>query len=351
MQKHLDEKAHGCRETGRFDFLVNAAGHQTGTVDDLVLAALRGPASRPGAPEGPSRWPVPNRMVEFKASYMTQWDGILARAGRDGSGPKWPEVIVHGIRGTPQGMAQLTPYAGGHFQLHGMTKDITLFENGLVRSTAQSAQPELADSFNKKLDKSEQLELTAWQEEEKCARTQAAINYMGKFLPSFGEEAMILKVTPKQDTHRRVAVNPFSGGQQIPGSDPNLRAVAGVSFLSRHGKDGTLEVVDTYCRAEIVKASSAPCCAEHVVRCLQATLEGDLAEKLEVALKDGGRDDGRCLTASSSKHPRPLSYITEQQVIERAKEICRMRHYPECLAEPYHDVTGDEMDIVAVVGI
>ncbi|EDQ02061.1 hypothetical protein [Shewanella benthica] len=40
----------------------------------------------------------------------------------------------YGERGTPQGMAQLTPYPDGYFQLHGMTQDITPFNNGLVAS-------------------------------------------------------------------------------------------------------------------------------------------------------------------------------------------------------------------------
>ncbi len=30
---------------------------------------------------------------------------------------QWPEVIFHGERGTPNGMAQLTPYPDGFFQL------------------------------------------------------------------------------------------------------------------------------------------------------------------------------------------------------------------------------------------
>ncbi len=41
-------------------------------------------------------------------------------------------------------MAQLTPYADGVFQLHGMTKGITaLFEGGLVSSSTDSSQPQL----------------------------------------------------------------------------------------------------------------------------------------------------------------------------------------------------------------
>ena len=62
------------------------------------------------------------RLAEFKAAYITEWVGSDSEY--------WPEVIFHGERGTPQGMAQLTPYSNGVFQLHGMTKDITLLKMG-----------------------------------------------------------------------------------------------------------------------------------------------------------------------------------------------------------------------------
>jgi len=66
------------------------------------------------------------RFVEFKAVYVT-------KSNFDST--KWPEIIFFGKRGTPQGMAQFTPYADGYFQLHGMTQEITLFENGLVKTS------------------------------------------------------------------------------------------------------------------------------------------------------------------------------------------------------------------------
>ena len=97
------------------DYLVNAGGYRTGTIDDLAHIPRQ-------------------RMVEFKAAYITHWAQCDAQ---------WPEVIFHGERGTPNGMAQLTPYPDGFFQLHGMTQDITLFKNGLVSSNANSAQPQL----------------------------------------------------------------------------------------------------------------------------------------------------------------------------------------------------------------
>ncbi len=110
-----------------FDYLVNAAGFQSGHIDDML---------------GYKR----ERFVEFKAAYVTKW--------REDN-YKWPEVIFHGRRGTPQGMAQFTPYVGGHFQLHGMTKDITLFEKGLVKSSPLSAQPKLDAKFKQNLHRME----------------------------------------------------------------------------------------------------------------------------------------------------------------------------------------------------
>ena len=86
-----------------FDYLINAAGFRTGKIDDMVGAPCQA-------------------MVEFKAAYVSQWD--------DHNDIKFPEIIFHGERGTPQGMGQFTPYPHGYFQLHGMTKEITLYEDG-----------------------------------------------------------------------------------------------------------------------------------------------------------------------------------------------------------------------------
>lgn len=65
------------------------------------------------------------RMLEFKAAYIAEWKECEGH---------WPEVIMHGKRKTPEGMAQLTPYQGNIFQIHGMTEDITLFKDGLVKT-------------------------------------------------------------------------------------------------------------------------------------------------------------------------------------------------------------------------
>jgi hypothetical protein len=50
-------------------------------------------------------------------------------------------------------MAQLTPYAGNIFQIHGMTESITLFKNGLAHSTETSSNPELPEFFKQILEK------------------------------------------------------------------------------------------------------------------------------------------------------------------------------------------------------
>ena len=108
----------------KFDYLINAAGFKSGEIDDML---------------GLKR----ERFVEFKAAYVTKWKSDVV----------WPEVIFYGKRGTPNGMAQFTPYPDGYFQLHGMTEDITLFKDGLVKSQALSAQPQLDKKYINKIYK------------------------------------------------------------------------------------------------------------------------------------------------------------------------------------------------------
>lgn len=233
------------------------------------------------------------------------------------------------------GMAQLTPYAGHHFQLHGMTKQITLYDDGLVRSTAASAQPELPQHFAKKLGTAQSdvavSRASRWEENEKQTRTLNAIAYVGKFLPKFGDEAsMVFVDSERAECRDDVVIAPFCGAQQIPGSDANLRTVTGVSFL------GDSEMVRNYCRAEIVKASSALCCAENVV----AVLTSELLSEEEVlafdgALQTAGRRHGRVLTATEDGTVGVLTGITTEAVVQRAKQICKMRGFPSCLAEQY----------------
>ena len=182
--------------TQHFDYLINAAGFRTGKIDDLLGAPCKS-------------------MVEFKAAYVSHWKGS--------NGVQFPEIIFHGERGTPQGMGQFTPYPGGYFQLHGMTKEITLYEDGLVANTPFSCQPHLGQNFIEKIERS-------WTQEETAKRTNAAIRHLSKYIPSF-----------KRAT---VGSKPLFGAQQIPGSDPTLR-VAEVSFPR-----------ERYARCEIVKVSS-----------------------------------------------------------------------------------------------
>jgi len=154
-------------------------------------------------------------MVEFKAAYVSQWD--------DYNNIKFPEIIFHGERGTPQGMGQFTPYPNGYFQLHGMTKEITLYEDGLVSNSAVSCQPKLGQDFIDKIEND-------WKEEETIKRTHSAIEHLSQFIPSFSTA--------------HVGSRPLFGAQQIPGDDPTLR-VAEVSFPK-----------ERYARCEIVKVSS-----------------------------------------------------------------------------------------------
>ena len=182
--------------TESFDYLINAAGFRTGKIDDLLGAPCKS-------------------MVEFKAAYVSHWDGC--------NDTKFPEIVFHGERGTPQGMGQFTPYPGGYFQLHGMTKDITLYEDGLVANSLVSCQPRLGQDFMDKIEKS-------WTQEETEIRTKAAIEHLSQYIPSFNNAT--------------VGSKPLFGAQQIPGDDPTLR-VAEVSFPREH-----------YARCEIVKVSS-----------------------------------------------------------------------------------------------
>lgn len=263
----------GTAQTHKVDFLVNACGFRTGLVDDMA---------------GFSR----ERLVEYKAAYVAHWqtEGI------------WPEVIFHGERGTPKGMAQLTPYPNGVFQLHGMTDQITLFKNGLVASSAVSAQPQLPKAYQSQIDR-------GWQSEDVTARTQGAIEHMARILPAFASAT--------------VGGKPLFGAQQIPGSDPSLRA-ADVSFEGAH-----------YARVEIVKASSALTAADRIV-----------AQLASLGWLRGGWLKWNCLEQSVEglvmsdelQNPRlsPQLAITIQhsakQVEALAIKLAFERGYPEALA-------------------
>lgn len=49
-------------------------------------------------------------------------------------------------------MGQLTPYKNNIFQIHGMTEDITLFKDGLVKSNDKSSQPVFPNKIQKILE-------------------------------------------------------------------------------------------------------------------------------------------------------------------------------------------------------
>ena len=231
-----------------FDFLINAAGFRSGTVDDMLQFKRE-------------------RLVEFKAAYVTKWSDNHER---------WPEVVFYGERGTPQGMAQFTPYPGGYFQLHGMTKAITLFDKGLVRSNTNSAQPKLDSSFLKRIEQK-------WEFSEVQDRTQAAIKHLAQYIPSFKTA--------------QVASKPLFGAQQIPGDDPSLRA-ANVSFVGEH-----------YARCEIIKVSSVLSMSDAVTQ--QLIELGYLAShKL------------------NSRHLQHLKQFSEEELQASSKTLSKRRGYP-----------------------
>ena len=240
-------------QTETFDYLVNAAGYQTGKIDDMV-----------GVPC--------ERMVEFKAAYVTQWD--------EGDAHLWPEIIFQGERGTPRGMGQFTPYPQGHVQLHGMTKEITLYEDGLVASTPLSCQPQLPQNLVEKIE-------TNWTWSETKQRTRKAIEHLSRFIPSFASA--------------KTASKPLFGAQQIPGSDPTLR-VAEVAFP-----------IKRYARCEIVKVSSTIDMAHAILKDL-VSLDLIESEAAEVSIDD------------------IAVHADEPSITKEAERLCRLREYPEALA-------------------
>ena len=236
-----------------FDYLINAAGFRSGKIDDLVGVECKS-------------------MVEFKAAYISKWESC--------SNTLWPEVIFHGERGTPRGMGQFTPYPGGYFQLHGMTKDITLYEDGLVANSMVSCQPHLKQDFIEKIEKS-------WTKEETIQRTTSAIQHLAQFIPAF-EEAT-------------VGSKPLFGAQQIPGDDPTLR-VAEVSFPTKG-----------YARCEIVKVSSTLDMLDAITKELinLGYLSSDVKGKREIKV---------------------LQNLIDEDIITYGETLCKEREYPSSLA-------------------
>ena len=233
-------------ETLQVDYLVNAAGFRSGVIDDIL---------------GEKR----QRMAEIKAAYLVKWPeqkGI------------WPEVIFHGLRGTADGMASLTPYFNNHMQLHGMTEQITLFKGGLTVSTDESAQPAILKDHLQKVD-------SGWELKEIEKRTQNAIDHVVELIPSF--------------KGAKPAGPPLFGIQQIPGTDASNRT-ADASF------SGT-----KYARAEIIKLSSALTAADKIINKLESL-------------------------GFTSGNEEPINQLSYDDVKEKAKEIAVERGFPSDLA-------------------
>lgn len=243
------------RHAFQFDYLVNACGFKSGEIDDLLGFKRQ-------------RW------VEFKAAYVARWESCEGH---------WPEIIFHGERGTPRGMAQLTPYAEGYFQLHGMTPAITLFNNGLVTSSDHSSQPQLNSIFLRKIEQQ-------WPVDVMEQRTHRSILHAARFVPAFA--------------NADIASQPLFGAQQIPGNDTTLRA-ADVSFQGNR-----------YARAEIVKASSALTAADQIIK----------------QLVDQNLVNNQNLTRPSANQPITDSF--SESVIENlAMTLAKQRGYPPALAK------------------
>ncbi|WP_296205558.1 FAD-dependent oxidoreductase [Psychrobacter sp. UBA3962] len=206
------------------DYLINACGFKTGIIDNMIGVPVQ-------------------RMVEFKASYVTYWNRApkaSPASNQDLIHPsiRLPEIIIHGKRGTPQGMVQLTPYPDGYYQIHSMNKAVTLFKDGLVATKNDDAQPELKPKY---LDYIEE----GWNPATLHERSQRAIDEVSEFVPNFAT------ATPTE--------NALYGGQQIPGDNDTLR-VADVSLYPELN----------YARAENVKASSALEASDDIVALLES---------------------------------------------------------------------------------
>lgn len=248
----IEFKNSGLIQEKKFDYIINAAGFRTGKIDDMLDIKT-------------------NRLVEFKSAYISRWEECDYF---------WPEVIFYGTRGTPQGMAQFTPYPNGYFQIHGMTEDITLFKNGLVKNCENSSQPKLEEKFVTKINK-------GWSKSDIENRTQRAIEYIQQFIPTF--------------KNVKVASKPLFGAQQIPGNEVSLRT-ADVCFES-----------DRYARCEIVKASSVLTMSDMIVKSLiDLNILHKKVYKSRELIFDKKQDNGK------------LNLL--------AKEIAKQRNYPEDLA-------------------
>lgn len=251
-------------ESVEVDYLINACGFRTGIIDDMVGVDV-------------------TRMVEFKSSYITHWDN---------AGGQIPEIIVYGQRGTPEGMAQLTPYPDGYFQIHGMSKFITLFDDGLVASSKDSSQPKLPAQYVHYID-------DGWDKAPLQARSQQSIDYVANFVPTFNSA--------------RTVGNALYGGQQIPGQDDTLR-VADVSLYPHLH----------YARAENVKASSTLIASDEIVEQL-----------IELRMIEPD------LPANQRRYAHEWAYLAhsnDQRIDTVAQTIAVSRGFPKAMATVNHSI-------------
>ena len=238
--------------TYKVKYLVNSSGFKTGEFDDSLDINTE-------------------RLIEFKAAYVSKWQPLPGLI---------PEMIFHGQRGTSHGMAQLTPYCCDYYQLHGMTKDITLFKNGLIKTDDNKAQPCFDEDISIKLK-------YGWDEDEVVTRTENSLNYLAQFVPSF-----------KSAT---VGGPPLYGAQQVPGSDISLR-VGEVCFPTQY-----------YARSEIVKASSALTVANQII---------DDIEKEKIATHIAKRSNSNSI----------LNAISKEEIDKLATKFAQIRGYPKELS-------------------
>lgn len=241
-------------QTLNADFVINACGFRTGIIDDKVGVKIE-------------------RMVEFKASYLSEWHGY------DG---QLPEMIFHGERGTPHGMAQFTPYPDGIFQLHGMTEEITLFKDGLTHATEHSSQPPMNPQYVGYID-------NGWDKTNLQHRTENAIDFVAEFIPSFAEAVPV--------------DNALFGGQQVPSDDITTRVADLQVFADKN-----------YAIAENVKANSAL----------------DVADGVVQALIDAG-------LLADEKAKRPIwQTLNVSDVDKLAERLAKQRGYPLSMAKVNH---------------
>ncbi|MGM8872254.1 FAD-dependent oxidoreductase [Psychrobacter sp. 2Y5] len=270
QQEGKDSGSADKTESIEVDYLINACGFRTGVIDDMVGVDVE-------------------RMVEFKSSYITHWED---------AGGQIPEIIVYGDRGTPEGMAQLTPYPDGYFQIHGMSKFITLFDDGLVASSENSAQPKLPSQYLHYIE-------DGWDKAPLQARSQQAIEYIAEFVPTFNSA--------------RTVGNALYGGQQIPGKDDTLR-VADVSLYEHLH----------YARAENVKASSTLLAADEIVKQLI---------DIGLLVKD--------LPADKERYTHDWAYLARNNsaaVHEVAQELAKQRGFPLAMAGVNHGISELPLD-------